>query len=92
MAIIEMYTTVPCPYCVQIKDLFKKKGVNYTEHDIRKPGVFDELLRRGPSNRTVPQIFINGVNIGDDDAIMDLHKAGKLDALLNQPDSQGQRP
>ena len=87
MAKIEMYTTVPCPYCVQIKELFRKKGVSYVEHDIRKDGVFDELIRRGPSNRNVPQILINEVNIGDDDAIMDLHTSGGLDALLNQPDT-----
>lgn len=88
-----MYTTVPCPYCVQIKELFKRKGVQFIEHDIRNPGVMEELQKRGPSNRTVPQIFVNGVNIGDDDAIMDLHKAGKLDAALaGTPPQQKPKP
>ncbi len=83
MAKIEMYTTNNCPYCVQIKTLFNRLGVTFEEKNISgRPELQEELMKKGPSNRTVPQIFVDDVNIGDDDAIMDLYKAGKLETAL----------
>ena len=41
MALIEIYTTPVCPYCVKAKALFKKKGVAWTEIDVAA----DEVVR-----------------------------------------------
>lgn len=79
---IIIYTTTICPYCVRAKELFKRKGVEFTEVSVED----DELLRNEliakTGRRTVPQIFINDQSIGGCDDLYALDRAGKLDALL----------
>jgi glutaredoxin 3 len=84
MAIVEMYTTQVCPYCVRAKDLLKRKGVEVTEirvdlDDAKR----DEMLARAEGRRTVPQIFINGTHVGGSDDLHALDSKGELDAMLN---------
>jgi glutaredoxin 3 len=84
MAIVEMYTTQVCPYCVRAKDLLKRKGVEVTEirvdlDDAKR----DEMLARAAGRRTVPQIFINGQHVGGSDDLQALDSKGELDAMLN---------
>lgn len=84
MAIVEMYTTQVCPYCVRAKDLLKRKGVDVTEirvdlDDAKR----DEMLARAQGRRTVPQIFINGTHVGGSDDLHALDSKGELDAMLN---------
>lgn len=84
MAIVEMYTTQVCPYCVRAKDLLKRKGVEVTEirvdlDDAKR----DEMLVRAQGRRTVPQIFINGTHVGGSDDLHALDSKGELDAMLN---------
>lgn len=84
MAIVEMYTTQVCPYCVRAKDLLKRKGVEVTEirvdlDDAKR----DEMLARAEGRRTVPQIFINGTHVGGSDDLYALDSKGELDAMLN---------
>jgi glutaredoxin 3 len=83
MTEIDIYTTRVCPYCVRAKQLFKRKGVAYTEIDVSS----DEALRnamveRAGGRRTVPQIFINGHHVGGCDDLYDLDRKGGLDPLL----------
>lgn len=83
MATIDVYTTNYCPYCVRAKDLLKKKGVVFTEHDVTNDMAAREaLVAKSAGRKTVPQIFINGQHIGGFDDMNALDKAGKLDALL----------
>lgn len=84
MAIVEMYTTQVCPYCVRAKDLLKRKGADVTEirvdlDDAKR----DEMLARAEGRRTVPQIFINGTHVGGSDDLHALDSKGELDAMLN---------
>jgi glutaredoxin 3 len=63
---IEIYTTNNCPFCVKAKTLLNKKNVMFNEVDVSN----DNALREKMSNmtngkRSVPQIFINNVYIGD---------------------------
>ena len=61
-----------------------KKGVEYTEHDITMGGAErEEMLRRAPGARTVPQIFIGETHVGGSDDLAALERSGKLDALLD---------
>ncbi len=53
-----------CPYCDQAKALLKQKGINFEERKIGDGWSKEELLESVPSARTVPQIVINGQNIG----------------------------
>lgn len=80
---IEMYTTVYCPFCVKAKMLLKKKKIKFFEIDVSN----DESLREKMTNmangaRSVPQIFVDNVHIGDCDKIYKLDQEKKLDKLL----------
>ena len=80
---IEIYTTNHCPFCVKAKSLLNKKKVNYFEIDVSD----NEALREKMSTmanyaRSVPQIFVDNVHIGDCDKIYKLDQEKKLDKLL----------
>ena len=80
---IEIYITNNCPFCVKAKTLLNKKNVMFHEIDVSN----DDTLREKMSNmtngkRSVPQIFINNVYIGDCEKIYQLEKENKLNRLL----------
>ncbi|MEJ7668483.1 MAG: glutaredoxin 3 [Casimicrobiaceae bacterium] len=83
MAVITMYATGMCPYCVQAERLLAAKGVT----DIAKvrvdlePARRDEMMQR-TRRRTVPQIYIDDYHVGGYDDLVALDRAGKLDPLL----------
>lgn len=80
---VTIYTKFGCPYCSRAKRLLDDKGVNFTEHDITMGGAErDEMMRRAPAARTVPQIFIGDHHVGGSDDLAALDRDGKLDALL----------
>ena len=80
---VTIYTKFGCPYCYRAKQLLDDKGVNYTEHDVTMGGEErDEMMRRAPAARTVPQIFIGEHHVGGSDDLAALDRDGKLDALL----------
>jgi glutaredoxin 3 len=80
---IEIYTTNYCPFCIKAKSLLNKKKIKFYEIDISK----NELLRERMTtmtngSRSVPQIFIDNIYIGDCDKIHKLDQEKKLDKLL----------
>jgi glutaredoxin 3 len=80
---VEMYTKFACPYCVRAKMLLGRKGVEVEEFDITFGGEKrEEMLKRAPDARTVPQIFIGDFHVGGSDDLAALEREGKLDALL----------
>lgn len=80
---VEIYTSPICGYCVRAKRLLDAKGVAYVEHDVfSEPGARDEMARRKPGARTVPQIFIGDEAVGGCDELFALDDAGELDGLL----------
>lgn len=83
MANIIMYTKQVCPYCVQAKNLLKRKGFDQvTEIDITQGNNKDEMIQKSNGRMTVPQIFINNRHIGGFDDLYALDKAGELDEIL----------
>ncbi len=83
MKTVEIYTTPICGFCTAAKRLLDSKGVGFTEIDVmRQPARRQEMTRRAPGARTVPQIFIDGAPIGGCDELYALERAGRLDALL----------
>jgi glutaredoxin 3 len=83
MAKVEIYTNPFCGYCYRAKKLLSEKGVEFTEYDVMADSSLrDEMTRRAPGRSTVPQIFIDGRNIGGSDELQALEREGKLDALL----------
>jgi glutaredoxin 3 len=80
---IEIYTTNHCPFCVKAKSLLNKKKIKFSEIDVS----IDETLREKMSAmangaRSVPQIFVDNIHIGDCDKIHKLDQEKKLDKLL----------
>lgn len=80
---IEIYTKNYCPYCSRAKALLKSKGVAFKEYEISNGGAKrDEMTRRAPGARTVPQIFIGDRHVGGCDDLYALDAKGQLDPLL----------
>ena len=82
MSEVIIYTRKLCGYCTAAKELLRKKGVDFVEHD----GTFDTAIRQEMMSRsgrtTFPQIFIDGKHVGGCDDLYALDDQGKLDLLL----------
>ncbi len=77
---ILIYSTAACPYCIVAKRALEKAGIGYREIDItRTPHVRDELHAK-TGERTVPQVFVDGVYIGQDDELVAMIDSGELSA------------
>jgi len=83
MAKIEIFSSPNCGYCERAKALLDDKGWAYEDLDIAgEVGHKEELLRRLPRVRSLPQIFVAGRHIGGYEDLCLLDESGKLDALL----------
>ena len=86
---VQIYWSPMCVWCWKVKWLLNRKGVAYEQIHVWmilgwKPPTpsFREMHQRTGGEYEVPQIFVNGEHVGDDDTLFDLDRAGKLDALL----------
>lgn len=83
MATVTVYSGPSCPYCVRAKQLLQRKGVAFTDIDVKADAAKrDEMLKRANGRQTIPQIFINDRHIGGCDDLYALDAKGELDALL----------
>ena len=80
---VEIYTGPLCAFCDFAKALLDRKGVSYKEifigDDTNK---MEEMIKKSNGMRTVPQIFIDGKHIGDNDKLHALERDGKLNSIL----------
>ena len=82
MAKIQMYSKVPCPYCVNAKRFFIEKEIEFEEIDMTDNlGGLDEIKKQY-GWKTVPLILIDGKLIGGYTDLKDLNESGELDKLL----------
>ena len=90
-AVITLYTTRFCPYCMRARALLSRKGVTYSEINVGHDAALWQEMETVSGRDTVPQIFIGEVHVGGYDDMAALDRAGKLDTLLfNQTSSQGE--
>lgn len=83
MAQVTVYSGPNCTYCVRAKQLLQKKGVAFTEVDVKADAArFEEMLAKSGGRKTIPQIFVGDTHVGGCDDLYALESAGKLDALL----------
>ena len=61
---VEIYSKSNCSYCVMAMNFFDSKGIKYDVYSTDNPDIFNEMLKRNPSARTLPQIFIDDELIG----------------------------
>jgi len=80
---IAIYTTNHCPFCVKAKSLLKKKNIKFYEIDVSNDdSLREKMITMANGARSVPQIFVDNVHIGDCDKIYKLDQEKKLDKLL----------
>jgi mycoredoxin len=55
-----MYTTPWCGYCVRLKKLMQREGIEYAEVDIeRDPAAAELVMQANGGNRTVPTLLFS---------------------------------
>ncbi len=82
---VEVFSSPQCGYCEQAKQLLQRKGVAFETLDIAVDEKNrEELMRRLPRTRALPQIFIGGAHIGSFEDLQILDSRGELDALLKK--------
>lgn len=93
---VEVFGSVFCPYCSQVRRYLAEKGISYTYREV--PMLFGfkfplkayrEMKSRSGGQKTVPQIFIDGVYFGDEERLFAEDGEGKLDVLVDQPPRDG---
>lgn len=87
MAHFTIYTKAYCPYCVMAKRDLTAWGHTITEYNAEDETVMNELHERAPGIRTVPQIFIGDYRIGGYTDLVERHKTGALDAIIDMQSS-----
>ncbi len=83
MAVVRMYTTQVCPFCVRAKALLKQRGVDLID-EVRidlDPQQREQMMAL-TGRRTVPQIFIGDTHVGGCDDLVALDRSGGLAPLL----------
>lgn len=82
MTKVVVYSSEPCPYCIQAKKLLDRKNIAFEEVRVDlNPEKRDEMVSLS-GRQTVPQIFINDKPIGGFDDLWALEQSGELDSLL----------
>jgi glutaredoxin 3 len=82
MAHVTVYTRPFCGYCSRALAVLRGKGADFTEIEAGfDPAMRREMIQRS-GRQTFPQIFIGGTHVGGCDEMIELERAGKLDALL----------
>ena len=79
---ITLYSTAICPYCVAAKNFLKSRGLSWNEIRIDTDPAEREKMVARARRTSVPQIFIGETHVGGYDDLMALHRAGKLEPLL----------
>jgi glutaredoxin 3 len=83
LAVVEIYTTRLCPFCIRAKSFLRSKGVEFTEIAVDTDiELRREMTDRSGGGTTVPQIFINDAAIGGSDDLIALESDELLDDLL----------
>jgi len=81
---IEIYATSFCRHCVDARNFFQSKGVEYEEYLLDLMPHEKEVMIARSGQKSVPQIFINGQHIGGMSDLKELDNSGHLDKLLTQ--------
>lgn len=84
---IEVHSKTDCPYCIKAKQWLNERGIAYEllvyDDEADRQAMYDGFGLEG-SQRTVPQIFVDGVRVGGytelvKSDVADRANAGKFD-------------
>ena len=79
---VRIYTTRSCGFCYGVKNLLASKGVAYSEIDVAGDHAKRRWLAETSGQRTVPQVFIEGLPYGGYTDLLKLDRQGRLDEIL----------
>ena len=78
MANVQVYTTDFCYYCRVAKGLLDDAKIPYEEINISQTPELRDVLVQKTGEWTVPQVFVDGEYIGQDDELREWIKSGRL--------------
>ena len=81
-ALVKIYTTKFCPYCIRARRLLNDKGIEYQDIRVDEDILQMQEMVRLSGRHTVPQIWIGERHVGGYTDLSALDDAGELDALL----------
>mmetsp|Transcript_9848 Transcript_9848/g.30052 ORF Transcript_9848/g.30052 Transcript_9848/m.30052 type:complete len:393 (+) Transcript_9848:219-1397(+) len=84
---VMVFTKSTCPYCLEVKELFKSLRVEFEELQVDKmdnAADIMEALRERTNQTTVPNVFINRKHIGGAAETKALHQKGELMNLVKK--------
>ena len=81
MALVRMYTTRWCGYCVRAKALLEQRAIPYEEVSLDDDPAFRTTLFELTGRWTVPQILIDGKPIGGYVELWRLDQSKGLESL-----------
>jgi len=84
MSPVTVYTTDPCPFCLQAKALLRKRGIPFDEVNLVKdPAGRAELIEK-TGMMTFPQVVIHGEVVGGFSELRELDRSGRLLELVDR--------
>ena len=88
---LKIYTTDFCSYCDRAKAILESKGItDYEEVNIaEREEMREEIARLTGGRWDVPQVFIDGAYVGDDDALAELAYSGELERVFGMDGNSG---
>lgn len=94
MTAIDLFSKKGCPDCSTTRLLLMKLGLSFREYDTAHDPCAEELkhrmsARKGRRARArrqhrLPQLFVNGKPVGDNDALLRMAEDGRLDSALDE--------
>ena len=79
---IVIYTTDRRWYCWRTKRLLRRKGYQFEAVDVTNDSEGRAWLADTTGQKTLPQVFIDGLPVGGFDDIKALDRSGELDRLV----------
>ncbi|CAH8322357.1 unnamed protein product [Eruca vesicaria subsp. sativa] len=83
---VVVYSKTWCPYCSEVKTLFKRLGVQPLVVELDKLGPegtqLQKVLEKLTGQRTVPNVFVGGKHIGGCTDTVKLNRKGELELML----------
>ena len=81
-ALVKIYTTKFCSYCIRARRLLNDKGIEYQDIRVDEDILQMQEMVRLSGRHTVPQIWIGERHVGGYTDLSALDDAGELDAVL----------
>ena len=76
---VEIYATSYCRHCMDARELLQAKGIEYDEYLLDLMPLEKDTMIERCGQKSVPQIFIDGVHIGGVTELRGLNDRGELD-------------